>query len=106
MGYRRMWFRRRLYRVYVVPEAGYTHLLIERADGRPIRSTWDVLQAIKDDAVGADRYAVEVFPDKNSLVYRANARHLWVFPEGQRLALGANWDRADNYHQPYRTEDS
>jgi hypothetical protein len=99
MGWRRMWFRRQLYEVRVLEERTYTHLAIQRVDGRPIRSSWDVLQAIKNDAVGKDRYAVEVFPDNNSLVYCSNTRHLWVFPEGKRLSLSPRWERADNSKQ-------
>jgi hypothetical protein len=52
---------------------------------------WDTLQAIKNDVVGTDRYAVEVFPDTSALVNEENMRHLWVFPAGERLPLGPRW---------------
>lgn len=97
MGYRIFSYKRRLYRILVNEITnGFTHISIERVDTKPIMATWDVMQAIKNDVVGEDRYAVEVFPDMDSLVYSANMRHLFVFPEGERLPIGLPlWDGTD-----------
>ena len=42
--------------------------------------TWDVLQAIKDDVLGSDVMAIEMYPRDCDLVYEINARHLWEVP--------------------------
>lgn len=49
---------------------------------------WAVKQEIKDELIG-DRYvAIEVFPDKKSLVDICDVYHLWVLPKGFRLPFG------------------
>lgn len=63
------------------------HLWIRRHDGEPIYS-WSALQRIKDELVGEDRTAVDVYPAKGDLVDQANMYHLWVLPEGFRLPFG------------------
>lgn len=57
------------------------HLKISRRDGKPIRATWDVLQEIKNHAVGENVTMVEVFPAEQELVNEVNYRHLWEVPE-------------------------
>ncbi len=92
MGWRRMYFKCSLYEIRSFENTkGYTHIAIKRVDGKPIRATWDVLQAIKNEAVGEDAYAVEVFPETDKLVFQENMRHLFVFPPGERLDLHAGW---------------
>lgn len=108
MGWKVQRYNHSLYRILVNDlYSGFTHISIERIDTKPITTTWDVLQAIKNDAVGENRYAIEVFPDTASLVYSANMRHLWVFPEGERIELGIPlWDgqmsQEEYYHKPRR----
>ena len=63
------------------------HLIIQRRDGEPISAEWDVLQAIKDDVLGADVFAVEVYPAQNALVNEVNRRHLWSIPK-EVLGIG------------------
>jgi len=58
-----------------------THLWIRAHDGSMPRS-WRDLQRIKNELVGADRVAVEVFPPDDELVDSANMAHLWVYPPG------------------------
>lgn len=43
---------------------------------------WRLLQRIKNELAGADRWAVEWFPPEDQLVDEANERHLWVWPVG------------------------
>lgn len=64
-----------------------THLWIRAHDGTMPRS-WRDLQRIKDDLVGAERVAVEVFPPTSELVDSANMAHLWVYPPGHVLPFG------------------
>lgn len=54
------------------------HLAIRRHDGTEILG-WDILQRIKNEIVGRDRIAVEVFPAADDLVNEANMRHLFVW---------------------------
>ena len=58
------------------------HLRIRRRDGKPVRATWDVLQRIKNDFLGSDVMAVEVFPATEDVVFEANIRHMFLVPEG------------------------
>jgi hypothetical protein len=43
---------------------------------------WDVLQALKDEYLGADAVAVEVYPAARDVVNEVNRRHLWEVPPG------------------------
>lgn len=63
---------------------GITRLQIRPNDGQPTRS-WQHLQRIKNELMGPERVAVEVFPAVSELVDDANIYHLWVLPEGARL---------------------
>lgn len=63
------------------------HLIIRRHDTKPIHSWYD-LQRIKNELVGSDRTAVEVYPAESNLVDDANLYHLWVLPEGFKLPFG------------------
>lgn len=56
------------------------HLTIERTDGKPIRCGWDRLQAIKNQVLGVDVYAIEIFPAEHAVVNEINRRHFWVVP--------------------------
>ena len=55
------------------------HLRVQRRDGRD-GITWDTLQRIKDDVLGTDVVAVEIYPAQENLVNEINARHLWEVP--------------------------
>lgn len=55
------------------------HLKVRRRDGRD-GITWDVLQRIKNDMVGRDELAIEIFPPADQVVNDANIRHLWIVP--------------------------
>lgn len=57
------------------------HLVIERIDKQPIRAKWDVLQQIKDDILGEDVCAIEIYPPIQDVVNEVNRRHLWAVPE-------------------------
>lgn len=64
-----------------------THLIIRRHDqGKSI--PWAHKQRIKDELVGADRTAVEVFPSAQNLVDDADVYHLWVLPVDFALPFG------------------
>lgn len=50
--------------------------------------SWSEKQRIKDELIGPERLAVEVFPPRSELVDQADAYHLWVLPEGFTLPFG------------------
>ncbi len=64
------------------------HLLVRPHDETPIRN-WYSLQRVKNDVVGDDRVAVEVFPREADLVDAGVAiYHLWVLPKDFELPFG------------------
>lgn len=54
-------------------------LSIKRHDGLPARD-WRDLQRMKNELVGVEVEAVELFPAESRLVDNANQTHLWCFP--------------------------
>lgn len=63
-----------------VPGVGWIRKLsVERVDGRD-GIGWDELQALKDELLGPDAVAVEVYPPADEVVNERNRRHLWEFP--------------------------
>lgn len=63
------------------------HLLLRRHD-QGLIFPWADLQRIKDELLGPERVAVEVFPPQSQLVDDANCRHLWVLPPAFALPFG------------------
>ncbi len=57
------------------------HLKIRRHDGQAITCSWEVLQRIKSEMLGADALAIEFYPPESNVVNESNLRHLWIFPE-------------------------
>jgi hypothetical protein len=62
------------------------HLSIKRVDKKPIHD-WRDLQRIKNELVGPEAEAVELYPAESRLVDTANQYHLWAFP-GVRFPFG------------------
>jgi hypothetical protein len=62
------------------------HLWIRRTDDRNL-FPWADLQRIKDELMGPERVALEVFPASSQLVDVADMRHLWVLPVGKALSF-------------------
>jgi hypothetical protein len=56
------------------------HLKVWREDGKD-GITWDELQSLKNDCLGPDVLAVEIYPPKHRLTDEVNMRHLWEVPE-------------------------
>jgi hypothetical protein len=62
------------------PWGGTTrHLKVWKESGRG-GITWDALQTIKDDLLGPEVQAIEVYPPQNWVVNDATMRHLWEVP--------------------------
>ncbi len=94
-----------LYRVAVSYVPPFAHLAIHRHDGQPCKE-WSHFQQIKNDIVGAEHEAMELFPAESRLVDSAEEYHLWVhtspdyrFPVGfqRRFVLADQASRA-MYH--------
>jgi hypothetical protein len=64
-----------------------TLLMIKRHDGAAV-TQWYELQRIKNEIVGPERTAVQVFPAVSELMDSANLYHLWVLPVGVKLPFG------------------
>ncbi len=85
-----------LYQVYVyrnVQAGNWPELIwlsIKRRDKEPIHD-WRDLQRIKNEIIGVEHEAVELYPAESRLVDTANQYHLWVLAEkGIRFPFG--WD--------------
>ncbi len=64
------------------------HLSIKRRDRSPIHD-WRELQEIKNELIGAECEAVEIYPAESRLVDSANQYHLWGFADPSfRLPFG------------------
>ncbi|MFK4259076.1 DUF7694 domain-containing protein [Agrobacterium tumefaciens] len=57
---------------------GTRHLAITSLSG--VRPTWPEMQRIKDEIVGPEATAVEVYPPRAEIVDDADMYHLWVLP--------------------------
>jgi hypothetical protein len=86
-------YRNRLYTVTATPVdpeagmAGWVHLSLKRNDRAAVRD-WRHMQRLKNEVVGPEREAVELYPAESRLVDEANQYHLWVFPEGDQAPIG------------------
>src|ERR1700742_3558802 len=59
------------------PADELAHLNIRRTDGFPGRD-WRHFQQIKNELVGAECEAIEIYPAESRLVDTSNKYHLWV----------------------------
>lgn len=70
-------------RPFVHPGLGrMVHLSIKRLDRKPLHD-WRDLQRIKNEMIGADREAVEIYPKEARLVDTCNQYHLWCFLDAE-----------------------
>ncbi len=56
-------------------------LAIKRADKKTIHS-WSLFQEIKNQLVGEDVVAIEIYPEQSKVTDTTNMYHLWVFKAG------------------------
>lgn len=76
------------------------HLSIRSLDRRPARD-WRDLQLIKNQLIGPECEAVELFPAEARLVDTANQTHLWGFDDpGHRFPFGFNMRLVDDTADP------
>jgi len=72
---------------------GWTQLNIRRRDGNVIFRDWREFQDIKNQLVGPEVEAIELYPAESRLVDTSNKYHLWCLPPGQRIPVG--WEHKD-----------
>lgn len=84
---------------------GMVHLSIHKLDRRRIRD-WRDLQQIKNEVMGDEREAVELFPKESRLVDTANEYHLWVMPLGAVLPFGFDEGMVSSDEQVERYNES
>lgn len=59
-------------------DLSFAHLIIRRLDRRPVRE-WQHFQAIKNELVGPECEAVELYPAEKNLVDAKDHYHLWAY---------------------------
>jgi len=70
-------FINNVYRVQLRRELPFVQLTIARLDGKPCKE-WRHFQQIKNELVGPEFEAVELYPAESRLVDMDNEYHLWV----------------------------
>jgi len=87
------------------------HLSIKRVDKGVIHD-WRDLQRIKNEIVGPEHEAVELYPAESRLVDSSNQFHLWVladpavrFPFGFRERLVAEGNALNTKQRPFRKDE-
>lgn len=65
---------------------GWAYITLKRYDRKAVRD-WRHLQSIKNEVVGPEREAFEIFPRESALVDQANQYHLWVMPKDMVLPM-------------------
>ncbi len=78
------------YRVELRRRPPFVHLAIHRLDAQAC-SNWRHFQQIKNELVGPENEAIEIFPAESRLVDNSNQYHLWVFADPSfRIPAGFN----------------
>jgi hypothetical protein len=82
-----------IYQVMVEKNGDFIHLCIRRHDGLPSKD-WKDHQQIKNEIIGPEYEAAELFPAESRLVDTSNEYHLWVHPSpGYRFPFGFSSNR-------------
>lgn len=78
-------FANDLYQVQVRQmEGGLFHLNIRRRDGAPIIRDWRHFQQIKNEILGPECEAIELYPAESRKVDTSNKYHLWGFADPEK----------------------
>ena len=78
-----------LYQVQVRPVGdGGVHINIRRRDGGPILRDWRHFQQIKNEILGPECEAVELYPAESRKWDESNKYHLWGYRDGARFPIG------------------
>jgi len=77
------------YSVAMASRPPFIHLDIHRLDGGTCKE-WSDLQRIKNELVGPEYEAMEIFPAESRLIDTTNNYHLWVFAD-PKVRIAAGW---------------
>lgn len=80
------------------PRDGFCQLSIKRHDREPARD-WRHLQQIKNEILGEEREALELFPRESRLMDTSNQYHLWAFPKGVEIPIGVPFGHVSSHEQ-------
>jgi len=67
--------------IYDPDNDGVVDITVQRLDGQPARD-WRDLQRIKNELVGAEREAVELYPQESRLMDMSNTTHFVCLARG------------------------
>lgn len=82
-------YRNEKYQVQVYRyESGLVHLNIRLITGEVIFRDWREFQEIKNQIVGEEIEACELYPAESRKVDTSNKYHLWCLPPGQNFPFG------------------
>jgi hypothetical protein len=82
-----------IYQVVVEKNGPLIHICIRRHDEQPCKD-WRDHQQIKNEIIGPEYEAVELFPAESRLIDTTNEYHLWVHPSPSfRFPFGFNSNR-------------
>lgn len=89
-----------LSRVIMTKIGEVEHLAIRNKDNSDI--PWAEKYRIKNELIGRNRTAIEVFPDTDRLVDAAGMYHLWILPDNFNLPFGIHSkdEHGDPVHRP------
>lgn len=78
-----------LYEVFVTHDVNNasSHMSIKRMDRAAIRN-WRHFQQMKNEILGEDVEAIELYPAETRLADNANQYHLWGFAPGEQIPVG------------------
>jgi hypothetical protein len=74
---------------------GVVHISIRNSARSAVRD-WRDFQRIKNEVVGPEREALEVYPRESRLIDTSNQYHLWVLPVGEDIPFGFDVGRSVN----------
>ena len=81
-------FSNGLYLVELASLPPFIRVSIRRHDGQPCRE-WRHFQQIKNELIGPEFEAVELFPAESRLIDTCNQYHLWIYSDpGYRFPFG------------------
>lgn len=66
------------YKIWYDNIRGFEHLRIRRTDDKPVHN-WMHMFTIKNDLLGADMVAVEIFPKRSEFIDGSNTYHIWTW---------------------------
>lgn len=80
--------------VRVTDNPDFVQINVRRRDGAPIHD-WRDLQQIKNEIVGEECEAVELYPAESRLVDTSNKYHLWACIHPGKFSLGMDFGAPD-----------